>query len=91
MAGAQDCHELKNGAFTGCISANMFKNCGAKFVITGHSERRHIYNEGDKLISKKIIAIQKSSLSPILCVGETLNERRNINRSNKIYENSFTI
>ena len=76
MTGAQDCHELKNGAFTGCISANMLKNCGAKFVITGHSERRHIYNEDDKLISKKIIAIQKSSLSAILCVGETLNERR---------------
>ena len=66
MAGAQDCHELKNGAFTGCISANMLKNCGAKFVITGHSERRHIYNEGDKLISKKIIAnIGKISASII--------------------------
>jgi triosephosphate isomerase len=74
--GAQDvCQVPTEGAYTGEVSAAMLKECGCKYVIVGHSERRHIYNESDTLVVEKYIAAQQQALTPILCVGETLEQR----------------
>lgn len=73
--GAQDvCTELK-GAYTGEISAAMLKDLACNFVIVGHSERRSIYAESDTTIGHKFDAAAKSGLNPILCLGESLDER----------------
>lgn len=72
---AQNCHELDKGAFTGELSPALIQACSAKYVILGHSERRSIYGESDSLIAKKMVAAWRNSLIPILCVGETLEER----------------
>jgi len=74
---AQNCHWEDAGAFTGEISVKMLKGCGVEYVITGHSERRHIFNESDEIVNKKFSAINSSGLKPILCVGETIDERKN--------------
>jgi len=63
------------GAFTGEVSAAMLKDVGCQYVIVGHSERRAIYKEDDALVARKVVAAQSQSLLPILCVGETLEER----------------
>ncbi|MDR1366733.1 MAG: triose-phosphate isomerase [Puniceicoccales bacterium] len=73
--GAQNLYFGKEGAFTGEISASMLKDLDLKYVILGHSERRTIFHENNELIHQKIKAAQASQLTPILCVGETLNER----------------
>ncbi len=74
--GAQDiCQVADEGAYTGEVSAAMLRECGCHYVIVGHSERRHIYNEGDTLVAEKYIAAQTRGLTPILCVGETLDQR----------------
>lgn len=73
--GAQNMHFEASGAYTGEISADMLKEAGCKYVILGHSERRHIFNESDELINKKLQTALKSGLKPILCIGETLDER----------------
>src|SRR6266851_1554618 len=72
---AQNVHFEDQGAFTGEVSAPMLKPFGVRWVIIGHSERRHIFGENDELISRKILAVLRHNLSPILCVGETLAER----------------
>lgn len=73
--GAQNCyHELK-GAYTGEVSPTMLVDCGCRYVILGHSERRHILGETDDFIRKKLEASLGVGLTPILCVGETLEER----------------
>ena len=72
---AQDCHWEDRGAFTGEVSPAMLKDLGCDFVILGHSERRHILNETDSMVSKKLLAALRNDLRPILCVGETLAER----------------
>lgn len=72
---AQTMHEAAKGAFTGEISPVMLKDVGCTHVILGHSERRHIFGETDPLIMKKARAALDSALIPILCVGETLQER----------------
>jgi len=64
-----------NGAFTGEISTAMLKDVGCRFVIVGHSERRHILGETDDLVNKKLKASLAAGLDAILCVGETLDER----------------
>ena len=74
---AQNCHWEDSGAFTGEISVKMLKGCGVEYVITGHSERRHIFNESDEIVNKKYSAISRSGLKPILCIGETIEERKN--------------
>jgi len=63
------------GAFTGEVSAAMLKDVGCTYVIVGHSERRAIYKEDDALVARKFVAAQGQGLTPILCVGETLDER----------------
>lgn len=73
--GAQNMHFEAKGAFTGEISAAMVKDTGCKYVILGHSERRHIFGEKDDFINAKVKAALAAGLDPILCVGETLAER----------------
>jgi triosephosphate isomerase len=73
--GAQNMYHESNGAFTGEISATMLLDLGAKYVILGHSERRHILGETDEAINKKALAALAWGLVPIVCVGELLAER----------------
>jgi len=73
--GAQDLFWEKEGAFTGEISPIMLKDCGCEFVIIGHSERRKYFHETDAMINKKLKASLEVGLKPIVCVGETLQER----------------
>lgn len=73
--GAQNCSEHSSGAFTGEVSAEMLAEFECAYVIVGHSERRTIYAETDAEVSAKCAAVQAASMTPILCVGETLEER----------------
>lgn len=73
--GAQNLSEQDKGAYTGEVSAAMLLDFGCTYVIVGHSERRSLYGESDELVAKKYMAAQAAGLTPILCVGELLNER----------------
>lgn len=73
--GAQNVHWEKEGAFTGEVSANMLKDVGCKYVIIGHSERRQYFAETNDAVNKKTKAALSAGLIPIVCVGETLQER----------------
>lgn len=73
--GAQNMHFEKAGAFTGEISAEMLLSVGCEYVILGHSERRHVFNESESFIQKKIRRALEAGLKPIVCVGETLDDR----------------
>ena len=73
--GAQNMHFEESGAYTGEVSAKMLKSIGVEYVIIGHSERRQYFNETDKTVNKKIKAAFANELKPIVCVGETLEER----------------
>ncbi len=73
--GAQDCHEKPSGAFTGSVSAPMLKDLGCRYVILGHSERRHGLGETDAMVNAKVGAAWSAGLVPILCLGETAAER----------------
>lgn len=83
--GAQNMHFENEGAFTGEISAEMLKSVGCEYVILGHSERRHIFGETNEMINKKVKAALAAGLKPILCCGETLEEREAGN-TNKVVE-----
>ncbi len=72
---AQNCHAADAGAFTGEVAASMLKEVGCDWVILGHSERRQFFGETDEGVNKKIAAVVKASMLPIICVGETLAER----------------
>ena len=73
--GAQNMHYEENGAYTGEISPNMLKSIGVQYVIIGHSERRQYFNETDETVNKKVKAAFMNELIPIICVGETLEQR----------------
>jgi triosephosphate isomerase len=73
--GAQDVCQFDSGAYTGGVSAGMLKDFGCRYVIVGHSERRSIFGETDDVVAAKFAAALKAGLNPILCVGESLNER----------------
>ena len=74
--GAQDCRAEADGPFTGDINAPMIADAGATFCIVGHSERRHGHGETDQTVHAKAMAAMAAGLSPIICVGETLEERK---------------
>lgn len=73
--GAQNMHWEENGAFTGEISPKMLKELGVEYVIVGHSERRQYFNETDETVNKKVKSALSHGIKPIVCVGETLEER----------------
>jgi triosephosphate isomerase len=76
LVGGQDCHPDPSGAYTGDVSAEMLADAGATLVILGHSERRAGYGETDELVAAKVRAAIRAGLEPIVCVGETLEERK---------------
>lgn len=88
--GAQNCHFENSGAFTGEVSVDMIKDLGCSFVITGHSERRTIFCENDQTINKKASAVLSNGLSPIICIGETL-EERNSGRTFEVLDRQLEI
>ena len=81
--GAQNMHFEESGAYTGEVSGKMLKSIGVEYVIIGHSERRQYFNETDETVNKKIKAAFANDLKPIVCVGETLEERE-ANRTEEI-------
>ena len=81
--GAQNCYFKDSGAFTGEISLSMLLECNVEYVIIGHSERRQIFNEKNDLINKKVLKVIESGVIPILCVGETIDEK-NTGKANDI-------
>ncbi|HLC60850.1 MAG TPA: triose-phosphate isomerase [Candidatus Nanoarchaeia archaeon] len=86
--GAQNMHFESAGAYTGDISPLMLKDIGCEYAILGHSERREFFKEDDSLINKKILSALKHSIKPILCVGETWNQREN-NQTKSILGNQL--
>ncbi|WP_316815358.1 triose-phosphate isomerase [Pedobacter nyackensis] len=75
--GAQNCHQNDSGAYTGEISAGMVKSVGCEYVIIGHSERRQYFAESNELLAEKTVKVLANGLTPIFCIGETLEERNN--------------
>lgn len=73
--GAQNLHDMPSGAYTGEVSAEMLKALGVKYVIIGHSERRQYFGETDLIVNRKMQAALSAGLYPIVCVGETLEQR----------------
>lgn len=73
--GAQDVHWEDRGAFTGEVSPGMLAKLNVRYVIVGHSERRQLFDETDEMVQRKVAAVLRSAMTPILCVGETLAER----------------
>jgi len=86
---AQDLHWEKEGAFTGEVSAKMLVEAGCRGTIIGHSERRHVFGESDEAAGKKVRAALEAELTPILCVGEKLDERE-ANQTEAVLERQFT-
>jgi triosephosphate isomerase len=87
--GAQDVYFEANGAFTGETSTSMLTDVGCKYVILGHSERRHVIGESDELINKKVVAALAAGLTPILCVGELLEDRES-GKTGEVVESQFS-
>lgn len=75
LLGAQHCHFEEKGAFTGEVAPSMLAKLNVKLVIVGHSERREVFGESDEMVNAKVKAILGQQMTPILCVGETLDER----------------
>ena len=73
--GAQHCHWEEKGAFTGEVAPEMLKKLSVRYVIAGHSERRQLFGETDEMVNRKVKAILASEMVPIMCVGETLEQR----------------
>ena len=89
VTSGQNVHEESHGAFTGELSVDMLKEAGASHVIIGHSERRHLYGETDAVINLKIQASLDAGLRPIVCIGETL-EDREAKRTHAVLANQLT-
>ena len=75
LVAAENCHFEDNGAFTGEVSVPMLEEIGVKWCIIGHSERRQMFNETDETVNKKVLSALAHNLKPIVCVGETLEQR----------------
>lgn len=73
--GAQNCSEYEQGAYTGEVSASMIAETGAHYVLVGHSERRTLFAESNSAVAKKAQLIQSAGMTPVVCIGETLEER----------------
>lgn len=86
--GAQNMHWEENGAYTGEVSARMLKSIGVEYVILGHSERRQYFNETDETVNKKLKKAFEIGLNPIVCVGETLEERE-AGKANEVVTNQI--
>ena len=89
IIGCQNMHQEKGGAYTGEISAKMIKSIGIETVLIGHSERRQFFNETDKIVNMKLTLALEEKLKPILCIGETLEERKS-NVTNQVLETQIT-
>lgn len=74
-SGAQDVSDQDSGAFTGEVAADMLREFDVRYCIVGHSERRHVYGESDALTAQKFVAAQRANITPMLCIGELLEER----------------
>jgi triosephosphate isomerase (TIM) len=88
VIGAQNMNDASEGAFTGEIAALMLKEAGAQFVILGHSERRYYFHEDDAFINRKIKRALSMQIRPVLCIGETLEERES-GRTQEIIDNQL--
>ncbi len=75
VLGAQNCHAEEKGAFTGEVAAPFLAKLNVRYVIVGHSERRELFHESDDTVRDKVAAVLKQKMTPIICVGETLEER----------------
>jgi triosephosphate isomerase len=84
ILGAQDCHYEDKGAFTGEVSAPMLAKLNVAYVIVGHSERRELFGETDEIVNKKTRAVLAHGMTPIVCVGETLEEREEGSTETKV-------
>ena len=78
--GGQNLSEFDSGAYTGEVAGPMLREIGCRYVIVGHSERRALMGESSAAVARKFVAAQRSGLTPILCVGETLQERQAVER-----------
>lgn len=76
LLGAQDLHVEVRGAYTGAISGGMIRAAGSRYVLVGHSERRHVFGDTNETVGRKLRTALDADLLPILCVGETLEQRR---------------
>ena len=88
--GSQNCYSSSQGAFTGEISAQVVKDLGGQMVLVGHSERRKIFTESDSLIADKIAHVQSLGLTPMFCIGETLQERE-ANKVSQVLETQIKV
>jgi triosephosphate isomerase len=82
--GAQNVYHAADGAYTGEVSCGMLKDLGCTFVILGHSERRALFGETDTQVNEKLKSVLKAGLTPIVCVGETLNQRESNQTQNVV-------
>lgn len=75
--GGQNCADVDSGAYTGEISAVMLKDMGCRYALVGHSERRQMFFESEKIVAEKFHRVKEHGMIPVLCIGETLEERKN--------------